>query len=321
MPNSGEHARISNKLDAISAEVSKSIVGQDLLLERVLIALLSDGHLLIEGVPGLAKTRTVRAFSQALGGQWQRVQFTPDLVPSDLIGTRVWHPDTGTLTTELGPLSTNFLLADEVNRAPAKVQSALLEAMEERQVTIGRQSYSLPKPFLVLATQNPVETEGTYALPEAQTDRFLMRVIVTYPSSVAELEILRRSLTGSDRIETVSSPDEIAHMQNYRKTVGLNREMAELIVNVVSNTRSPMSADGATTVEIGAGIRGTLALAACAQARALMHGRDEVVAGDISDLAVDVLAHRIVLTYEALLAGVTQADVVRSSLVRAGLTT
>lgn len=299
-------------------EVRKDIVGQERLLERVLIALLANGHILIEGVPGLAKTKTVKAFSEALGGQWQRVQFTPDLVPSDLVGTKMWHPDTGTFTTELGPVNANFLLADEINRAPAKVQSALLEAMEERQVTIGRETFPLPQPFLVLATQNPVETEGTYALPEAQTDRFLMRVVVTYPQPADEVEILTRALTGTASVRQVMSPQQVADLQSRRRGVLVSPEITEAIVRLASLTRVPHADDSrlAGAVDLGAGVRGTIAMAACAQARAIIHGRTEVVFGDVADLAVDVLAHRIVLSYDALLAGVTQAEVVLSALER-----
>lgn len=308
-----KHAHdVARIMKSILDEVRKVIVGQDRLLERILIAQLADGHLLIEGVPGLAKTRTVRAFSRVLGGDWKRVQFTPDLVPSDLVGTRIWQPGEGTFSTELGPLATNYLLADEINRAPAKVQSALLEAMEERQVTIGRDTYPLPKPFLVLATQNPVESEGTYPLPEAQTDRFLMRVVVDYPTKDAELEIIRRSLVGVDELSELANPDQLRTWADLRHRVAVPKDAAERIVDIVRLTREPGTtlADLDGTVALGAGIRGSLALVACAQARALIHGRNAVSIGDVRDLAVDVLAHRIVLSYQAIVDGVTQQDVV-----------
>lgn len=305
-------AATSQTLTSVLDEVRKVIVGQDSLLERILIAQLANGHLLIEGVPGLAKTRTVRAFSQVLGGDWKRVQFTPDLVPSDLVGTRIWQPGEGNFTTELGPLSTHFLLADEINRAPAKVQSALLEAMEERQVTIGRETFPLPHPFLVLATQNPVESEGTYPLPEAQTDRFIMRVVVQYPSKDAELEIIRRSLVGVEDLEVLASPEQMHEWEKLRHNVTVPKAAAERIVDIVRLTRDPseLIPELAGSVTLGAGIRGSLALVACAQARALLHGRDTVTLGDVHDLAIDVLAHRIVLTYQALIDGLTQQDVV-----------
>ena len=308
--------RAAELLEAIHTEVGKVIVGQDRLLERILVAQLAGGHLLIEGVPGLAKTRAVRAFSQALGGEWKRVQFTPDLVPSDLVGTRIWQPSTGTFSTELGPLATNYLLADEINRAPAKVQSALLEAMEERQITIGRETYALPQPFLVLATQNPVESEGTYPLPEAQTDRFLMRVVVDYPGHDAELEIIRRSLVGTDEVRTQATPEDMMALAVMRHQVTVPKQIAELTVSLVERTRDPGNYDPdlSGAVALGAGVRGTLALVGCAQARALLHGRDTVTAGDVADLAVDALAHRIVLSYQALVDGVTQQDIVRRML-------
>lgn len=311
-PNRKETNDAALAMGSILDEVRHVIVGQDRLLERILTAQLADGHLLIEGVPGLAKTRTVRAFSRVLGGGWKRVQFTPDLVPSDLVGTRIWQPGEGTFSTELGPLATNYLLADEINRAPAKVQSALLEAMEERQVTIGRDTYPLPKPFLVLATQNPVESEGTYPLPEAQTDRFLMRVVVDYPTKDAELEIIRRSLVGIEELRELATTEQLRNWAELRHNVTVPKEVAERIVDVTRLTREPGAVldDLQDAVTLGAGIRGSLALVACAQARALIHGRNAISIGDVHDLAVDVLAHRIVLSYQAVVDGVTQQDIV-----------
>jgi len=277
--------------------------------------------LLIEGVPGLAKTRTVRAFAEVLGGSWQRIQFTPDLVPADLVGTRVWLPSEGRFTREIGPVSANFVLADEINRAPAKVQSALLQAMEEHQVTIGRETVPLPEPFVVLATQNPLESEGTYPLPEAQTDRFMFRVVVTYPSPAEELEILRRQLVGAGDPVRVLDVDALLAARRLSRSVYLPKEVAASVVDLCTMTRHAADhvPEFAGMVDAGAGVRGSLALCAAAQGRALLSGRDEVTRGDVADLALDTLSHRINLSYRAPLEGVTQRRVVQLLLERSGL--
>ncbi len=297
------------------------IVGQRELLDRVLVAILAGGHLLIEGVPGLAKTRTVRCFAEVLGGSWQRVQFTPDLVPADLIGTRVWLPSESRFTREIGPVSANFVLADEINRAPAKVQSALLQAMEEHQVTIGRETVALPEPFVVLATQNPLESEGTYPLPEAQTDRFMFRVVLEYPTPAEELEIIRRQLVPGELPSRCLDVAFLLEAQRLSRTVYLPKEVAAAAVDLVGMTRNAgthlKELDG--MVDAGAGVRGSLALTAAAQARALLEGRAEVHRGDLADLAVDVLAHRINLSYRAPVEGLTQRRVMQLLLERSGL--
>lgn len=307
-------------LDSVRHEVEKVIVGQPVLLERILLALLSGGHILIEGVPGLAKTRTVRTFAAVLGGSWQRVQFTPDLVPSDLIGTRVWLPGEGRFEFEIGPVSTNFLLADEINRAPAKVQSALLEAMEERQVTIGRQTVSLPDPFLVLATQNPLESEGTYPLPEAQTDRFMFRVCLEYPLKTEELEVLRRHIVGSAEPQPAMGVTDLLVARRAAKSVYVPRAVAESVIGLVNATRAGSQHPSVSEfILAGAGPRASIALVTAARSRAFLHGRSEVTLGDVTDLAVDVLAHRIALSYKANLEGRSQRDVAFAVLERSGL--
>ena len=312
---------VSARLCAARDEVAKVIVGQRDLLDRVLLAAIGGGHLLIEGAPGLAKTRTVRSFARVLGGSWQRVQFTPDLVPSDLIGTRVWLPGEGRFSREIGPVATNFLLADEINRAPAKVQSALLQSMEEHQVTIGRETVTLPEPFVVLATQNPLESEGTYPLPDAQTDRFMFRVQVTYPSPEEELEILRRHLVSALEPAEVLSINELLEARSLARSISVPKEVAASIVELVNMTRHVgthvASLEGLVTS--GAGPRGSLALTAASQARALLHGRTEVTIGDVADLAVDALAHRVNLSYRAALDGVDQRRVMEQLVRRSGL--
>ena len=315
-PDEETVTRLAERFRSARTEVEKVIVGQSRLLERILIALLAGGHVLIEGVPGLAKTRTVRTFAEVLGGSWQRVQFTPDLVPSDLVGTRVWLPGEGRFSLEIGPVSTNFLLADEINRAPAKVQSALLEAMEEHQVTIGRETVRLPDPFLVLATQNPLESEGTYPLPEAQTDRFMFRVVVTYPSAAEELEVVRRALVGTDQPQRALTIADVVDARVARRGVHVPKDVADAAVRLTALTR-PTSDDA--LVLAGAGPRGSLALVAAAQARALLHGRNTAVLGDVLDLAVDVLSHRVQLSHRAVLDGLDQHAVTAAIVETSGL--
>lgn len=312
-------ARFAELFLAARSEVEKVIVGQQQLLERVLVALLAGGHILIEGVPGLAKTRTVRTFAEVLGGSWQRVQFTPDLVPSDLVGTRVWLPGEGRFSLEVGPVNTNFLLADEINRAPAKVQSALLEAMEERQVTLGRETIRLPDPFLVLATQNPLESEGTYPLPEAQTDRFMFRVVVTYPTVEQELEVVRRALVGAALPQRLLRIEDVLEARRVCRSIYVPRDVAAAAVRIVSLTRPGSGSPHTEHVLAGAGPRGSLALVAAAQARALLHGRTAVALGDVVELAVDVLSHRVQLSHRAVLDGRDQRDVTMAIVESSGL--
>jgi len=301
-------------LEQALAEMKKVIVGQEQLLERVMVGLLASGHLLIEGVPGLAKTKTVSTLARVLGGTDARIQFTPDLVPSDLVGTRIYRADGG-FDTEKGPVFCNLLLADEINRAPAKVQSALLEVMQERQVTIGRQTYPVPDPFLVLATMNPIESEGTYALPEAQVDRFMMKVLVDYPTPREELEVVRRSLVGVEEVAQVLSIDQLHAYQAAAASVFVDQPVAEYAVALVAATRQPAAVrlgHLAAYVDYGASPRATLALVHGARALALLRGRSYVVAHDIADLAPDVLRHRLVMSYQALAEGMAPDKVVEA---------
>ena len=278
------------------------------MLERVLVALLAGGHLLLEGVPGLAKTRTIATLAQVLGGSFQRIQFTPDLVPSDLVGTRIYRPPTpaspeGGFDTELGPVFCNFLLADEINRAPAKVQSALLEVMQEQQVTIGHRSWPVPDPFLVLATQNPIESEGTYALPEAQVDRFMMKVVVDYPNFSEEMTIVARSLTDPPQITPILSLDQLQALQAHTRNVYVDRLVAEYAVALCDATRQPATynlADLGGYIAYGASPRGSINLVGAARALAVLRGRSYCLPQDVQELARDVLRHRLVLTYQAL---------------------
>jgi MoxR-like ATPase len=299
-------------LESALFEIKRVIVGQEAMLERVLVALLAGGHVLLEGVPGLAKTLTVKTVADVLGGSFKRLQFTPDLVPADLVGTRIYRPDTGGFQTEWGPVFCNFLLADEINRAPAKVQSALLEVMQERQVTIGHETHAVPHPFLVLATQNPIESEGTYPLPEAQVDRFMFKLVVDYPGTRDEVAVVERSLQGGARAREVLSPAALADHQRAAAAVYVDRRVMEYAVALTGATRSPGDEGW---VEFGASPRGSINLVHAARALALLRGRDYVLPVDIRDLARDVLRHRIVLTYEALAAGV-DADRVLDDVLR-----
>ena len=301
-------ANPSIALEAALFEIKRVIVGQEGMLERVLVALLSGGHLLLEGVPGLAKTRTIATLAQVLGGSFQRIQFTPDLVPSDLVGTRIWRPDQGGFETELGPVHCNFLLADEINRAPAKVQSALLEVMQEHQVTIGKQTFQVPAPFLVLATQNPIESDGTYPLPEAQVDRFLMKVVVDYPNFSEEMTIVARSLVDPPPITQMLSLEQLQALQAHTATVYVDRLVAEYAVALCDATRHPATyqlPDLAGYIAYGASPRGSINLVAAARALAVLRGRSYCLPQDVQELARDVLRHRLVLTYQALAEQVT----------------
>jgi MoxR-like ATPase len=291
------------KLEQALFEIRRVIAGQEEMLERVLVCLLSGGHLLIEGVPGLAKTLTIKTTAAVLGGTFHRVQFTPDLVPSDLIGTRVYRPDRAEFDTELGPVFCNFLLADEINRAPAKVQSALLEVMQERQVTIGARSFPVPVPFLVLATQNPIESEGTYPLPEAQLDRFMLKVLVDYPAHDEELTVVTRSLGSLVELDQVLSIEELLALQKRASEVFVDPALISWSVDVATATRRPREhglEQIADYIAFGASPRGPISLMAAGRALALLRGRDYVVPGDLEALVRDAFRHRLVLSYRAL---------------------
>ncbi len=295
-------------LQQVLYEIKRVIVGQDAMLERLLVSLLAGGHVLLEGVPGLAKTLTVKTLAAALGGTYGRIQFTPDLVPADLVGTRVWRPDTGGFDTQLGPVFHNFLLADEINRAPAKVQSALLEVMQEQQVTIGGTSYMVPLPFIVLATQNPIESEGTYPLPEAQVDRFLMKILVDYPTVGEEAAVVGRSLNAAASVTECLSLEDLRRHAQTAQTVMVDRQVIGYAVALADATRHPANyglGDAASLIEFGASPRGPIGLVQAARALALLRGRGHVELQDIRDLAPDLLRHRIVLSYDALSDGVT----------------
>jgi MoxR-like ATPase len=292
-------------------EIKRVIVGQDAMLERLLVSLLARGHVLLEGVPGLAKTLTVKTVADVLGGTFSRVQFTPDLVPADLVGTRVYRPDTGRLDTELGPVFGNFLLADEINRAPAKVQSALLEVMQEQQVTIGGTSYPMPEPFIVMATQNPIESEGTYPLPEAQVDRFLMKIVVDYPSLGEEAAVVGRSLGDAVAVEQCLRLEDLRRYAAAAQTVLVDRDVIGYAVALADATRRPAKyglAEMDGLIEYGASPRGPIGLVQGARALALLRGRGHVAVQDIRDLAADVLRHRLVLSYDALSEDVSADD-------------
>jgi MoxR-like ATPase len=301
-------AQARHTLETALFEVKRVVVGQDAMLERVFVALLAGGHILLEGVPGLAKTLTIKTLASVLGGTFRRIQFTPDLVPSDVVGTRIYRPDTGVFDTELGPVFANFLLADEINRAPAKVQSALLEVMQERQVTIGATSYAVPRPFLVLATQNPIESEGTYPLPEAQVDRFMMKVLVDYPGYGEELDVVYRSLGEPAPLRRVLTEADLATFQRAAAAVYVDRIVGEYAVSLVMATRRPAQyglPDLAESIQFGASPRGSINLVHAARALAFLRGRDYALPQDVQEVARDVLRHRLVLTYDALAEGST----------------
>jgi len=300
-------------------EIKKVIVGQDHLLERLLVSLLARGHLLVEGVPGLAKTLSVKTVAQAITGDFKRIQFTPDLVPADLVGTRIYNQRLGDFQTSLGPVFTNLLLADEINRAPAKVQSALLEVMQERQVTIGRETHKVPDPFLVMATQNPIETEGVYQLPEAQVDRFMMKVLVGYPSEMDEFVVVERMTGRLSPVVPVMTTERLIALQREVDDVFVDPTLMEYVVRLSSATRQPAEygiGDIAKYVSYGASPRASINLVLAGRALAFLRGRRYVTGQDIQDLALDVIRHRIVLSFEALSDEVTADDVVRRVLAR-----
>jgi MoxR-like ATPase len=294
---------VGGKLEQALFEIRRVIAGQEQMLERVLVSLLAGGHVLIEGVPGLAKTLTIKTAAAVLGGSFQRVQFTPDLVPSDLVGTRVYRPDRTEFETELGPVFCNFLLADEINRAPAKVQSALLEVMQERQVTIGHSTFPVPTPFLVLATQNPIESEGTYPLPEAQVDRFMLKVLVDYPAHDEELTVVARSLEAPPELSQMLSLEELQALQRQAAEVYVDPALISWTVDVATATRKPREHgldEVADYVSFGASPRGPISLVAAGRALALIRGRDYVIPADLEALVRDAFRHRLVLSYRAL---------------------
>jgi MoxR-like ATPase len=306
-------------MERLLYEVKKVIVGQDHLLERLIVALLARGHILVEGVPGLAKTMTIKTVAESIGGEFKRIQFTPDLVPADLIGTRIYNQKTGEFNTSLGPVFTNLLLADEINRAPAKVQSALLEVMQERQVTIGRETFKVPSPFLVLATQNPIETEGTYALPEAQVDRFMLKVIVGYPSSTEEFVIVERMTGALQAIQQVLTTDELIGLQKEADAVYVDPVLIEYAVKMVSATRAPQDIglkDIQRYITFGASPRASINLILAARALAYVRGRSYVLPQDVTDMALDVIRHRLVLSYEALSDSISADDLLNKILKR-----
>ena len=292
-------------------EVKKTIVGQDLLLERMLVALLAGGHLLVEGVPGLAKTMAVKTLARAIGGEFKRIQFTPDLVPADVVGTRIWNQKEGEFQVSLGPVFANLVLADEINRAPAKVQSALLEVMQERQVTIGRETFKAPDPFLVMATQNPIETEGTYALPEAQVDRFMLKTVVGYPSPAEEFVVVERMTTTYEAAQRVLTPEQLVAYQRQAAQVYVDPAVIEYAVRLATATRSPAAVglpDLARYLSFGASPRASINLVLAGKALAFLRGRDFARPQDVRDLARDVMRHRLVLSYEALAEGISADD-------------
>ena len=310
------HAPLTER---ILYEVKKVVVGQDSFLERVLVAILAQGHLLVEGVPGLAKTLTVKTLARTIRGTFRRIQFTPDLVPADLVGTRIYNQKTGEFSTSLGPVFTNLLLADEINRAPAKVQSALLEVMQERQVTIAGETHHVPEPFLVMATQNPIETEGTYPLPEAQVDRFMMKVLVGYPSETEEFVIVERVTGATQDVMPVATTTELASLYRDCRSGYVDPALMQYAVKLVAATREPERygiKDIARYITFGASPRASIALVECGRALAFLRGRSYALPEDVVDIAPDVLRHRLSLSYEALADGISADRLVLEILRR-----
>ena len=313
-----EVSRCSESLEQVKAEVRKLLVGQDELLARLLTALLTGGHVLLEGVPGLAKTTAIKAIAAAVQAKFQRIQFTPDLLPADLIGTLIYNPREGVFTTRKGPIFANLILADEINRAPSKVQSALLEAMQERQVTIGEQTFPLDDPFLVLATQNPIEQEGTYPLPEAQVDRFMLKVVVNYPSKEEERKVVDLALSETPRaVRAVLSPERIKEMQALVRRIYMDDKVKEYVLELVTATRKPEAYklnELKNLIEYGASPRASIYLCMAARAGAFLAGRGFVTPQDVKDIAYDVLRHRVILSYEAEAEEMTPEQVVKRIL-------
>ncbi|WP_249222711.1 MoxR family ATPase [Noviherbaspirillum sp. L7-7A] len=298
---------VSRQMEQVLYEVKKVVVGQDHFLERVLVAILAQGHLLVEGVPGLAKTLTVKTLARTLRGNFKRIQFTPDLVPADLVGTRIYNQKTGEFSTSFGPVFTHLLLADEINRAPAKVQSALLEVMQEYQVTIAGETHKVPQPFLVMATQNPIETEGTYPLPEAQVDRFMMKILVGYPTEEEEFVIANRVTGPAPSVAAVTSMEHLAELQRQCRNGYVDPSLIQYAVRLVAATREPEKLgvrDVAPYLTYGASPRATIGLVECARALAFLRGRNYALPEDMVDIAPDVLRHRLSLSYQALSEGI-----------------
>jgi len=313
------------KLNQVRGEIGQLVVGQQSLIDRLLLALLCDGHVLLEGVPGIAKTLTVNSLAQAIHADFSRIQFTPDLLPSDLTGTLVYDPRNHTFSPEKGPVFANLLLADEINRAPAKVQSALLEAMQEKQVTLGKESFNLPIPFLVLATQNPIEQEGTYALPEAQVDRFMFKLKIGYPSMDEELQIMQRMATTKSayKIEPVLTIDELLRMRGALEATFLDEKIEHYIVRLVDCTRHPnhYGMDIDRYLRFGASPRASIYLSLAARGNALMHQRDYTIPQDVKDVAHDVLRHRLAISYRAEAESITSDDLLDQMLSTVPVTT
>ena len=309
----GQRALPASQMERVLYEVKKVVVGQDHFLERVLVALLAGGHLLVEGVPGLAKTLTVNTLAKTMRGQFRRIQFTPDLVPADLVGTRIYNQKSAEFSTSLGPVFANLLLTDEINRAPAKVQSALLEVMQEHQVTIAGETHPVPSPFVVIATQNPIETEGTYPLPEAQVDRFMMKVLVGYPNETEEFVIVERVTGSAASVAAVTSADEILTAQRAARALYVDPALIRYAVQLVGATRNPERVglkDLVPMIQFGASPRATIYLIECGRALAYLRGREYVLPEDVTDVALDVLRHRVVLSYEAMSENLSSDEIV-----------
>jgi MoxR-like ATPase len=318
VPDQETIAKSASWVKPLRAEIARVLVGQIELVDRLLVALLTNGHVLLEGVPGLAKTLAVRTLANALHAQFKRIQFTPDLLPADVIGTMVYHPKDGHFTPRLGPIFANLVLADEINRAPAKVQSALLEAMQERQVTIGETSYKLPNPFMVLATQNPIDQEGTYTLPEAQLDRFLLKVRVDYPTPSEERQVLDMMATSAPQLEVnqIINAEDIVASRTLVNNLYMDGKIRDYIVALIQATRhpEPIAPHLKLLIRCGASPRGTINLALAAKALAFLAGRNYVTPQDVKDLAPDILRHRILLSYEAEAEGVSSEHVIKQLL-------
>ena len=307
-PMHRDRGEITSLMESVLYEVKRVVVGQDHFLERVLVAMLAQGHLLVEGVPGLAKTLTVKTLARTLRGEFKRIQFTPDLLPADLVGTRVYNQKSSEFSTSLGPVFCNLLLADEINRAPAKVQSALLEVMQEYQVTIAGETHKVPQPFLVMATQNPIETEGTYPLPEAQVDRFMMKILIGYPSEDEEFVIVERVTGPATQVAAIATPEQLSALQKECRKIFVDPELMRYAVRIVAATRDPKRfglEDIAKYITFGASPRGTINLIEGGRALAFLRGRHFMLPEDVADLVPDVLRHRVVLSYEALTDGLT----------------
>ncbi|PCJ52128.1 MAG: ATPase [Planctomycetota bacterium] len=308
---------LSVTFERVFSEIKKVIVGQDEMLKKLMVGLLSNGHMLLEGFPGLAKTMAINTFAQTLSAQFKRIQFTPDLLPADVIGTQIYNPQEASFSIKKGPVFTNILLADEINRAPAKVQSALLEAMAEKQVTIAGETHILSDPFMVLATQNPIEQEGTYPLPEAQVDRFLMKINISYPNKVEERQILDRMgrIQINTRVEQVLTLDDITEARNMVDDIYISDELKDYIVDIVFSTRRGTELkEIENLIEVGASPRATIALTLCSKAYALLEGRDHVRSNDIKKIVFDVLRHRISVSYEAEAEGQTSENIIQKIL-------